>query len=136
MSSDQLMVDLGDQIVPTEDDLCRAVMQQSLSAMFTILTIWQRSLEKLDDHDAISPGFIISALLSAIDNNRSDMVSLLLAVSRNARLPVMEAIKSGSTSILDAFLWNGWDLNEPMAHNGPSALGYVPVSYVSLLAIC
>jgi len=123
MTYAHLIIDPADQVVPTEDDLCRAVMRNSLSAVFTILTVWQRSPEKLDDNHAISPGFTTSALLSAIDNNRSDMVLLLVAVSRNAQLPVMEAIRNGSTSNLDAFLWNGWEIDKPMAHNGPSALG-------------
>ena len=123
MTSAHLTVDPPDQVVPTEDDLCRAVMRNSLSAVFTILAVWQRSPDKLDDNHAISPGFTPSALLIAIDNTRFDMVSLLVAVSRNAQLPMMEAIKSGSTENPDAFLWNGWDINKPMAHNGPSALG-------------
>lgn len=104
MTSAHLIVDPADQVVPTEDDMCRAVMHNSLPAVFIILTLWQRSPDKLDDNHAISPGFTTSALLSAIDNNRFDMVSLFVAVSRNAQLPVMEAIRSGSTSNLDPFL--------------------------------
>ncbi|KAI7495836.1 hypothetical protein KC367_g7134 [Hortaea werneckii] len=39
-------------------------------------------------------------------------------------MPVKEAIRAGYVANFQAFLWHGWDVNEPVEHDGPSALGY------------
>ncbi|TKA75763.1 hypothetical protein B0A55_04313 [Friedmanniomyces simplex] len=124
MLSNRLVLDRVDQVMPTKTDLDHAVQRNSMSAVFTILAIWQGSPDMLDDSESIDPAYTIGALLTAIANDRPDIVSLLLAVGRGNRMPVMEAIRAGSTRIFDAFLWNGWDINEPMGHDEPSALGY------------
>jgi len=98
----RLIINPADQVVPTEDKLCRAIARGSLSSVFTIVTIWERSPETLDENDLISPDLTTLVLLSAIEKRRSDMVSLLSAVNLNAQLPVMEAIRSDATGILDA----------------------------------
>ncbi|CZT19203.1 uncharacterized protein RCC_05049 [Ramularia collo-cygni] len=114
----------GDKIVPQETELENAAARGSMSAVFTILAIWQTLPDMLDNEGHISPAVTISALLIAISHSRPDIVSLILAASAIPRLPVMEAIRAGSINIFQTFLWHGWDINEPMERDGPSALGF------------
>lgn len=113
-------------VVPAESDLQAAVARSSMPAVYTILTIWQSSPEMLDESGAISPRWTTSALMIAVEKARSDIVSLLLAVSNDDKLPVLDALRVGSIRNFEAFLWNGWDINEPVKMDGPPALGYVP----------
>lgn len=112
-------------LVPTMAELEAAVARNSMPAVFTILAIWQHAPRMLDGSGTISPGLTTSALLTAIHNSRADIVSLLLAVSSDDKFPVIEAIRVGSVKTLEAFLWNGWDIDRPIGDNEPSALGYV-----------
>lgn len=76
-----------------------------------------------DRTGSIRPDLTASALLMALYCNRSDILSLLLAVSSTKVMPVKEAIRAGYVANFQAFLWHGWDVNEPVEHDGPSALG-------------
>ncbi|KAM3423039.1 hypothetical protein BST61_g508 [Cercospora zeina] len=112
------------QVVPTDADLEAAVAQNSMSAVFAILAEWQHSTRVLDDRGLVPSTLTTTALLSAVENARSDIVSLLLAVSCDSTLPVLQALQVGSIKNFEAFLWNGWDINEPVERDEPSALGY------------
>lgn len=77
----------------------------------------------LDNEGHFSPAVTISALLTAISHSRSDIVSLILATSTIQKFPVMEAIHAGSIDTFQTFVRYGWDINEPVERDGPSALG-------------
>ncbi|CZT20805.1 uncharacterized protein RCC_06663 [Ramularia collo-cygni] len=51
-------------------------------------------------------------------------MSLLLAVSHDKTFPIKDAITVGSPCNFDAFLWNGWDIDQQVEMDGPPALGY------------
>lgn len=114
------------KIVPQEIDLENAAARGSMPAVFTLLATWQTLPGMLDDEGHVSPALTISALLTAISQARSDVVSLILAASNIRKFPIMDAIRAGSISIFQTFQWYGWDINEPVERDGPSALGYVP----------
>lgn len=108
---------------PSVADLESAVAQTSLNNVFTILARWRMSSQNSDQISSARPDLTATALLMALHCNRSDILSLLLAVSPTKVMPVKEAISAGHVANFQAFLWHGWDMNEPVEHDGPSALG-------------
>ncbi|KAF2773226.1 ankyrin [Teratosphaeria nubilosa] len=77
-----------------------------------------------DETGRLHPALTLDALLLALHTQRPDVVSLLLAASFIKNLPIHEAIKIGSVTNFEVFLWHGWDINKAMELDGPSALGY------------
>lgn len=74
--------------------------------------------------DPVITNSIFSALLRALKLDRPDIVSLLLAARYPCSLPLFEAVNVGFTSNFQAFLWHGWDINEPARLDKSSILGY------------
>lgn len=113
------------RIVPPKDDLEAAVARGSMAAVLTVLAIWLDSPAMLDDKGQVLPALTTSPLLTAVENSRSDIVSVLVSVTEKGEFPVKQALAVGSVNNLEAFMWNGWDINEPVGMDEPSALGYV-----------
>ncbi|KAI6861923.1 hypothetical protein KC343_g12539 [Hortaea werneckii] len=82
---------------PSVADLEAAVAQTSLNNVFTILAKWEMPSQMSDESGTVSSTKV---------------------------MPVKEAISAGHVANFQAFLWHGWDVNEPVEHDGPSALGY------------
>ncbi|KAH9817778.1 Ankyrin repeat protein [Teratosphaeria destructans] len=95
-----------------------------MPTIFKILAKWQADPLMCDESGRLHPALTVDALLLALHNQRPDVVSLLLAASFIGNLPIKEAIKIGSITNFEAFLWHGWDIDEPVELDGPSALGY------------
>ncbi|KAK1073552.1 hypothetical protein LTR74_001693 [Friedmanniomyces endolithicus] len=118
---------------PTVADLEKAAAEVCLSAISNILAEWQASPQMLDHAGKIRPVFTATALLMALQCDRSDILSLLLFTSSTIRMPVKEAIRAGHAANFQAFLHSGWDINEPVDLNGPPALGHA-VKYRHLVS--
>ena len=108
---------------PNTADLELAVQRAALPEVFRILASWDDIPEKRGPAGTIDPALTVSALLLALKLNRADIVSLLLCMAPLPSLPIKEAILAGHCSNFQAFLWQGWDINEPVELDGPSALG-------------
>lgn len=113
------------RIVPPKEDLEAAVARGSMAAVLIVLAIWVDSPAMLKEQGQILPALTTSSLLAAINKSRSDIVSVLLSVTEKGEFPVQQALAVGSINNLEAFMWNGWDINEPLGMDEPSALGYV-----------
>lgn len=96
-----------------------------MAAVLIVLAIWVDSPAMLKEQGQILPALTTSSLLAAINKSRSDIVSVLLSVTEKGEFPVQQALAVGSINNLEAFMWNGWDINEPLGMDEPSALGYV-----------
>ncbi|KAK0270009.1 hypothetical protein LTR35_014475 [Friedmanniomyces endolithicus] len=114
-------------------DLETAVADASLSTVFIILAEWQVTKQMLDHTSKIRPLFTATALVMALQCNRSDILSLLISTNSAIRMPVKEAILAGYVANFQAFLYNGWDINEQLDLDGPPALGYA-VKYRHLVS--
>jgi len=106
-------------------DLETAVADASLSTVFIILAEWQVTKQMLDHTSKIRPLFTATALVMALQCNRSDIISLLLSTNSAIRMPVKQAVHAGYVANFQAFPYNGWDINAQLDLDGSPALGYV-----------
>ena len=90
-----------------------------------VIQAFSKWLEK-DAAYRYSKDFFICCLSTAIDNDKASILSYLLSqkIPFNRYL-IESAIEKRSTSLLQAFLDNGWDINKPVSESVPPLLRYV-----------
>ena len=106
------------------EELQTAVEQHSTESVFCILSQWLSKPEMLAASGRPHPALLTPALMTALKHARADMLSLLLALGADQEhLPIEDAAQVGLPMNFEAFLWNGWNINQALERDGPSALG-------------
>lgn len=106
-----------------------------MAAVLTVLAIWLDSPEMLNEQGQVLSAWTTSSLLAAINKSRSDIVSVLLSVTEKGEFPVQQALAVGSVNNLEAFMWNGWDVNELVGMEEPSALSMLSTCTTGIACI-
>jgi hypothetical protein len=71
------------------------------------------------------PGWLYDSLLVAVQQNNVEMVQFLLDEKvTEGRLPVEPAVRARAFEVLELFLRNGLDINQPLSPNEPPVLRY------------
>jgi len=71
------------------------------------------------------PGWLYDSLLKAIQQDDVKIVQFLLDKDvTGGRFPVEPAVRARAFKVLELFLQNGLDINQPLGHNEPPVLRY------------
>lgn len=62
-------------------------------------------------------------------------MSVLTSVTEKGEFPVRQALAVGSVNNLEGFMWNGWDINEPVGMEEPSALSMLSTCATGITCI-
>jgi hypothetical protein len=119
-----MRIDVPRYARPEPVDLCyRAACDGDLDAVKE--HVWQLLHNPEFSSGEPRPAWLFASLSEAIRQKNIKMVQFLLDENvSDGDLPIENAVRGRAFEILELFLRYGWDINQPMGRNEPSALRY------------